>query len=317
MAVGYFLSCEEHRPAELVEQARMAQQAGFEKLWISDHYHPWVDAQGESPFVWTVIGAIASVCSLPIGTAVTCPTVRMHPAVTAHAAATAAVLTDGRFTFGVGTGEALNEHVLGGPWPSLGERLEWLDEAVEVMRELWTGRNVNHRGRHYTVVNARLYTLPDEPPPVYVSAFGATAARFAGRVGDGLITMLPDREIVDEFRAAGGTGKPTQVGYKVCHGPDEAKARALAHRLWASEQLPGELGQTLPQPRHIEQAASLVTEEMVGESVVCGPDVDRHVAHLRRYLDLGFDDVYVNQIGPDQEGFFACYASDVLPAVRG
>src|SRR6478672_13942299 len=151
MKVGYFLSCEEYGPAELVEQAVLAERAGFTGLWISDHYHPWNDEQGQSPFVWSVIGAISQACSLPVTTAVTCPTLRVHPAIVAQAAATTAVLLGGRFVLGVGSGEALNEHVLGQPWPTAEVRLEMLEEAVEVMRKLWTGETVNHRGRHYTV----------------------------------------------------------------------------------------------------------------------------------------------------------------------
>src|SRR3954462_14012072 len=172
MRIGYFLSCEEYSPADLVEQARLAEAAGFEALWISDHYHPWNDEQGQSPFVWGVIGAISQVCRLPVGTAVTAPTVRLHPAVVAQAAATAAVQLGGRFTLGVGTGEALNEHVLGDAWPSEPVRLEMLEEAVAVMRALWTGEFTYPPGRHYTVENARIYPRPEEPPRVLVSAFG-------------------------------------------------------------------------------------------------------------------------------------------------
>nr|BFE77952.1 hypothetical protein GCM10020093_005530 [Planobispora longispora] len=162
---GYFLSSEEHGPKELVRQAKLAEQAGFEGLWISDHFHPWLDEQGQSPFVWSVIGAIAEATSLPITTAVTCPLVRIHPVIIAQAAATSAVLTDGRFRLGVGTGEALNEHIVDSRWPPAEERLEMLEEAIEIMRELWSGKLVTHRGEHYDVDTARIYTLPDEPPP--------------------------------------------------------------------------------------------------------------------------------------------------------
>src|SRR3978361_635539 len=165
MQIGYFLSCEEYSPQSILEQAKMAAEAGFESLWISDHFHPWNDEQGESPFVWSVIGAIAQVCDLPITTAVTCPTIRTHPAIVAHAAATSAVLTQGRFRLGVGAGEALNEHVVGARWPDAEVRLAMLEEAVDVMRELWRGDFVDHHGPHYTVENARLYTLPDHTPP--------------------------------------------------------------------------------------------------------------------------------------------------------
>ena len=170
---GYFLSSEETTPAELVRQARLAEQAGFEALWISDHFHPWLDEQGQSGFVWSVIGAISQVTSLPITTAVTCPIMRMHPALVAQGAATAALLTEGRFTLGVGTGEALNEHIMGQRWPSAAERLEMLEEAVGLIRELFTGEQVRPPGQHFTAETARLYSVPRQPPPIYISGFGA------------------------------------------------------------------------------------------------------------------------------------------------
>ncbi|GAB2628535.1 LLM class F420-dependent oxidoreductase [Streptomyces capparidis] len=314
---GYFLSCEEFGPAELLEQARMAEQAGFEALWISDHYHPWTDEQGSSPFVWSVIGGLSQVTSLPVETAVTCPTVRVHPAVVAQAAATCGVMLDGRFRLGVGSGEALNEHVVGGPWPPAPTRLEMLEEAITVIRRLFSGETVTHHGKHYTVENARLHTLPDEPVPVDVSAFGPTALGLAGRVGDGLITMAPDADAVAAFRRGGGGGKPVQGGLKVCWGPDRAEAVRTAHRLWPSDHLPGELAQVLPTTQHIEQACELVTEEMVGGSVPCGDDPEEHARALREFADAGFDTVYVQQLGPDQQGFFDFYRTKVLPQLTG
>ena len=208
MKIGYFLSCEEYGPADLVAQAKAAEAAGFEALWISDHFHPWNDEQGQSPFVWSVIGALSEACSLPITTAVTCPTVRIHPAIVAQAAATAAVMTGGRFVLGVGTGEALNEHVLGDPWPSIDVRLEMLEEAVELMRRLWQGGFVTSYGRHYNVDHARIYTLPDEPPPVYVSGFGPKATDVAARIGDGYISTQSDPELVIRFKEATAGSPP-------------------------------------------------------------------------------------------------------------
>jgi G6PDH family F420-dependent oxidoreductase len=314
MRVGYFLSTEEFGPAELVQQAQWAERAGFEALWISDHYHPWNDAQGQSGFVWSMIGAISQRCGLPVTTAVTCPTDRIHPAIIAQAAATSAVLLDGRFVLGVGSGEALNEHILGDPWPPADLRLDMLEEAVAVMRELWGGEMIDHSGTYYEVQNARLYTLPDEPPPVYVSGFGPKAATVAGRIGDGFICTKPDAELIGMFRDSGGGDRPAQGGYKVCHGPDADEARRTAHRLWPNEALPGELAQVLPTPRHFEQASTLVTEDMV--PAVCGDDVDEHVEQFRTFTDAGYDEIYINQIGPDQEAFFAFHAEKVLPAVR-
>ncbi|MFI1800251.1 LLM class F420-dependent oxidoreductase [Streptomyces sp. NPDC020379] len=314
---GYFLSSEEHGPDELVEQARMAEQAGFTKLWISDHYHPWNAEQGQSPFVWSVIGALSQATSLPVQTAVTCPMMRLHPAVTAQAAATCAVQLGGRFRLGVGSGEALNEHILGAPWPQAPVRLEMLQEAVHVMRLLFEGGEVSHHGKHYTVENARLYTVPDEPVPIDISAFGPAATELAGRIGDGFITMAPDGEAVDRFRRSGGGVKPAQAGLKVCWGLDREQAVRTAHRLWANEQLPGELPQLLPTPRHFEQASELVTPEQVAEAVVCGDDPEAHVEAVTTYVEAGFDTVYVNQIGPDQQGFFDFYRTKVLPRLPG
>ncbi|MFI1001923.1 LLM class F420-dependent oxidoreductase [Streptomyces galbus] len=310
---GYFLSCEEFSPAELVEQARMAEQAGFQALWISDHYHPWNDAQGQSPFVWSVIGALSEAVSLPVETAVTCPTVRMHPAVVAQAAATSAVMTRGRFRLGVGSGEALNEHILGDAWPPATVRLEMLEEAIQVMRRLFTGEEVTHHGKHYTVENARLYTVPDEPVPIDVSGFGPKATSLAARVGDGYITMMPDASMVEQYRKGGGGSKPVSGGMKVCYGTDRDEAVRTVHKLWPNQFLPGEMGQILPTPSHFEQLEPLVTEEMVADGTVCGDDVDQHVAALTQFADAGFDRIYVNQIGPDQQGFFDFYRTKVLP----
>ncbi|HEY1117720.1 MAG TPA: TIGR03557 family F420-dependent LLM class oxidoreductase, partial [Acidimicrobiales bacterium] len=198
MRIGYFLSTEEYTPAELVAQARAAEEAGFSGLWISDHFHPWNNEQGNSPHVWSVIGAISQVCDLPVTTAVTCPTVRVHPAIIAQAAGTCAEMLGGRFTLGVGTGEALNESILGGPWPTVDVRLEMLEEAVDVIRQLWTGEITTHRGRHYTVEHARIYNVPDTPPEIFVSAFGPKAAEVAARIGDGYIGTSPDADLVGQ-----------------------------------------------------------------------------------------------------------------------
>ena len=316
MRFGYFLSTEEYTPAELLEQARLAEQAGFEALWISDHYHPWNDEQGQSPFVWSLIGALSSVCRLPVTTAVTCPTVRTHPAVIAQAAATSAVMHEGRFVLGVGSGEALNEHILGSPWPTADVRLEMLEEAVEVMRALWSGDVVSHRGRHYTVDTARIYTLPEEPPKVYVSGFGPKAVDLAARIGDGYITTMPDAEMLQRFRDNGGGDKPGQGGVKVCYAEDQDAGVEIAHRLWANASVPGELAQVLPSPRHFEQVSSLVTKEMTREAIVSGPDPQAHVAAVREYVDAGYDEVYVSNMGPHYEGFMRLYRDEVLPAVR-
>jgi G6PDH family F420-dependent oxidoreductase len=313
MKIGYFLACEEFGPRELVRQAQLAEQAGFHGLWISDHFHPWNDEQGQSAFVWTVIGALAQVTSLPVATAVTCPTIRTHPAIIAHAAATAQVMLDGRFSLGVGSGEALNEHIHGDRWPAAEERLAMLEDAVSIMRDLWTGQVITRATDHYDVEHARIYTLPETPPPVLVSGFGPKAIELAGRIGDGFVTVMPDGDAIGRFRRSGGGDKLVQAGTKVCFGPDEAEAVKTVHRIWPNEALPGELAQILPTPEHFEQASELVTEEMIAESVPCGPDLDRHIASIQEYADAGADELYIQQIGTGHEAFFEAYARDVLP----
>lgn len=314
MRVGFFLSCEEYTPRELLEQARMAEETGFDALWISDHYHPWVEAQGQSPFVWNVIGALSVATSrAKVVTAVTCPTMRIHPAVVAQAAATSAAMLPGRFEFGVGSGEALNEHIFGDAWPSADVRLEMLEEAIEVIRLLWEGGTKDFEGRHYAVENARLYTLPDEPPPILVSGFGPKATRLAARVGDGYMNVAPDAELLKIFRDSGGGEKPAHGAFKVCYGEDEAECRRTAHRTWPNEALPGELAQVLPTPTHFEQASQLVTEAMISEAIPCGPDPEPHRQLIRDYAEAGYDEVYVQQIGGNHEAFFRMYREEILP----
>jgi G6PDH family F420-dependent oxidoreductase len=315
VSVGYSLSCEEFGPQELVCQARLAEQAGFERLWISDHYHPWRREQGQSPFVWSVIGALSQVTSLPISTGVTCPIIRIHPAIIAQASATAAVQCRGQFVLGVGTGEALNEHILGDRWPPFGVRRDMLREAVEVIRALHAGGEVTHYGKYYTVENAEIYTQPEQPVPIYVSGLGPGAAQFAGQIGDGFCATVASSELVRIFRDAGGGSKPAQAGMKVCWAETEEKGLATAHRLWPNEALPG-VAQTLPTPRDFEAITDIVTKEMVGSAVLCGPDPHRHLDMVGKYIDAGFDEIYVQQIGPDQELFFDGWAREVLPQLH-
>lgn len=310
--VGIFLSSEEHGPRFLLTTARQAEEAGFESVLISDHFHPWTSAQGESPFVWSVIGAIAAATDLRVTTGVTCPTVRTHPAVIAQAAATSQLLLSGRFSLGVGSGEALNEHITGSRWPPANVRLEMLEEAIAVIRQLWRGGTVNHHGRHYTVENARIYSRPETPPPILISGFGPKSTALAARIGDGFVNTAPDADAVRSYREQGGKGV-TVAAVKVCWDPDEEAARKLAYDTWPTTGVPGELSQELPTPEHFEQASSVVTQEMVTDKIVCGPDPERHAHMLRRYLDAGFDEVYVSQIGDDQAGFFDFYNREVRP----
>src|SRR5881398_4272660 len=227
--LGFAFSSEDHPPQELVRQARAAEQAGFTFGLISDHFHPWVSKQGNSPFVWAVIGGIAQVTeTFRLGTGVTCPLIRIHPAIVAHAAATCACLMPGRFFLGVGTGENLNEHVLGAKWPAPDERLEMLEEAVVVMRLLWKGGYQTHRGKHYTVENLRIFDLPEEPVEVAVAAMQPQAAELAGRIGDALINVAPKREIVETFDEGGGQGKPKYGQVTVCYAGSKDDAKKTA-----------------------------------------------------------------------------------------
>lgn len=315
--IGYVFSSEETSPNDMLRNARRAEEVGFTTSWVSDHYHPWIDAQGQSPFVWTVIGGIAAVTErMRLGTGVTCPTIRIHPAIIAQATATSAAMMEGRFWFGVGSGENLNEHILGDRWPPADVRLEMMEEAVEVIRLLWEGGNKRHHGKHYTVENARLYTLPDEPPPIYVSAFGPKAVEVAARIGDGYVGTSPEKELLEAFDEHGGRGKPKLGEMKVCWNEDEAEARRTVHELWPNMGLPGELSQELATPAHFEQAASLVTEEMVAGTPPCGPDPEPYVESIRQYEEAGYDEIYVHQIGPDQEGFFRFFEKEIFPNLR-
>jgi coenzyme F420-dependent glucose-6-phosphate dehydrogenase len=315
---GLALSSEEHAPLDLVRTARLAEEAGFEFLSISDHYHPWVDAQGHSPFVWSVIGAIAaSTERIRLGTGVTCPTIRIHPAVVAHAVATAACLMPGRFFFGIGSGEKLNEHITGARWPEVEVRLEMMEEAVEVMRLLWQGGVQSHHGKHYTVENARIYDLPEDPIEVVVSASGPKAVEVAGRIGDGLWGMGPQRELVERFDELAGPGKPKYAQVTLCWGEDVAKARKTAHEVWPTAGIKGEASQELPSPKHFEQLAEMVTEDQIAESVPCGPDPAPILEQVRTYLDAGFDHIYFHQVGPDQAGFIDFAQRELLPKLAG
>jgi coenzyme F420-dependent glucose-6-phosphate dehydrogenase len=315
---GYTLSCEEFGPRALTAQAVRAERAGFDFAGISDHYHPWVDQQGNSPFVWGVLGAISQATErLELLTGVTCPTTRIHPAIVAQAAATAASLLPGRFALGVGSGENLNEHILGDRWPPVARRQERLEEAVEVIRKLWRGELTTHHGRHYTVENARIYSLPEEPPPILVAVAGERSVELAARIGDGLIGTAPVADSVQAFREKGGEGKPTYGQLHVCWAESEAEAVRTAKEWWPNGAMNGSHFLELPLPSHFEEAAEMVTEEAIAKGIVCGPDPDKHLEAIGEYLEAGYSHVYVHQVGPDQDGFFDFYERSVLPALRG
>jgi coenzyme F420-dependent glucose-6-phosphate dehydrogenase len=311
--LGYTLSSEEHPPNRLVEIARLAEDAGFGFAVVSDHYHPWIDRQGQSPFVWSVIGGVAHATErIRLGTGVTCPTMRIHPAIVAQAAATSAAMLPGRFFLGVGSGENLNEHVVAPRYPSTQVRLDMLEEAIEVIRELWEGKLVSHRGTHFEVENARLYSLPDQPPPIYVAGSGDTSASLAAGRGDGLIATAPNKELIQSYRDAGGDG-PRYGQLHVCWAEREDQARKTALEVWPNVAIPGDLSQELPLPQHFEEAAQTITEEMVAELVPCGPDPEAHLAQLRKFVDAGYDHVSVHQIGDDQQQAIDFYRREIMP----
>jgi G6PDH family F420-dependent oxidoreductase len=315
-AFGYTLSSEEHSPADLVAYAVRAEESGFDFASISDHFHPWVGEQGHSPFVWTVLGAIAtSTDRIDVGVGVSCPIIRIHPAIVAHAAATTALLFEGRFFLGVGTGEALNEHILGHRWPTPETRRAMLEEAIAIIRSLFTGVTVDHRGAFYEVENARLFDPPTMAVPIVVSGFGPEAARLAGRIGDGFWGNAPDRDLLDAF-AAGGGGGPRYAQLNLCWAPDAATARDTVHRVWPNAGIPGQLSQDLPTWTHFEQAASIVTPDIATKSIPCGPEITADmIESVGKYVDAGYDHLYFHQIGPDQDGFFRFWKRELQPAL--
>ena len=300
--LGFALSSEDHPPNELVRQAALAERSGFTFCMVSDHYHPWVDAQGESPFVWSTLGGIAQATeTIRVGTGVTCPLIRQHPGLVAQEAATVGCMLDGRFFLGVGTGEQLNEHVFGARWPAPDERLEMLEEAVAVMRLLWRGGEQTHRGTHYTVDRAQLFDIPAGGVPVYVAAAQPNAAELAGRIGDGLISTSPDGKIVETFDQK---DKPKLGMLHVAYDTDEdaglRRAEATPH------------GPELPTPSDFEEAAPMVTPEDVAKTTPHGPDPEPYVEQIRKYEDAGFTHVYIHQIGENQREFCEWAARNLL-----
>lgn len=311
---GYKLSSEEFSARELVRFARAAEEQGFEFALISDHYHPWTDREGESPFVWSVLGGIAETTrKLRVGTGVTCPTMRIHPALVAQATATVTSMMPGRFFLGVGTGENLNEHIVGEGWPEVEVRQQRLAEAIEIIRLLWKGGTHSHRGRYFTVQNARLYSRPEQPPPLFVAASGSKSAAMAGQMGDGLIGTEPNREMLQKFKSGGGQGKPCYSEVTVCFDENEQHGAEVAKEIWPIAVLPGPLLQELPLPLHFEKAGQLVNREQLANSIACGPSAEKHLRAVQAYVDAGYDHICIHQIGPKQEQFMEFYAREIFP----
>ena len=303
MEIGYWLASEEQPPKALVENTKLAEDAGFGHVLISDHIHPWVDAQGHSPFVWGVIGAIAEATErIQLGTAVTCPLIRTHPAIVAHAAATAQSLLDGRFFLGVGTGENLNEHVLGDKWPRADVRLEMLDEAIDVIRALLGGDYETYRGKHYTVEQAKLYDAPEDPPPIIVAAKAENSAKLAAAKGDGTMNTKPDGDVVKLFKEAGGTG-PIYGKVAGAFASSVDEARRLARERQPNSGMGGDLSTELALPRDFEAVAELVRDEDLEGWLVFGDDPDAWREKIDEFERAGFTHVALHHVGAEQREF--------------
>jgi len=301
--IGYWLSSEEHSPAELVENAQRAEDAGFSYVLISDHFHPWVSAQGHSPFVWGVIGAIAQATErLRLGTAVTCPLIRVHPVLVAQAAATSALLMEGRFFLGVGTGEALNEHITGARWPRPDERLDMLDEALEVITKLWRGDYETFRGRHYTVEQARLYDVPEKPPELIVAAAAEQAAKVAAKWGDGLISTAPNGDVVAAYKQAGGS-EPIHGKVTGCFAASKDEALRIALERQPNTAIGGTISQDLPLPRDFETVAELVRSDDLEGSMSLGSDPAAWRRGIEQFEQAGFTHLCLHDVSEDQAGF--------------
>jgi G6PDH family F420-dependent oxidoreductase len=316
--IGYTMMCEQAGPKQLVRDVALAEQAGFDFAVISDHYFPWLDSQGHAPYAWSVLGAAAQATErIPLMTYVTCPIRRYHPAVVAQKAATMQLLSDGRFTLGLGAGENLNEHIIGGHWPIAGIRHEMLDEAVQIIRALWTGESVTFRGKHFDVESAKVWDLPDTAPPIGIAASGPESCRLAGRHADALIAVEPRAELGRMFDEAGGSGKPRVGQIALSYDPDEqiAVKRALDQFRWFTGNWT--VNAELPLPASFDGASKTVRFEDVAEKMPCGPDVARHVAGIRQFEQAGFTDIALIQVGAEtQEQFISWAATELLPALR-
>jgi G6PDH family F420-dependent oxidoreductase len=313
---GYTLLGEAHDPRALVRHAVLAEEAGFDFLVFSDHFHPWLPSQEHSPFVWSVLGAVASATErVELATMVTCPIIRYHPAIVAQAAATVAVMSDGRFTLGLGAGERLNEHVVGAGWPPVDVRHEMLEEAVDILRLLWTGEYVSYRGSHHVVEDARIFDLPDDPIDIFLAAGGPQAAVLAAQTGDGICSTDPDASLVAAFVDAGGDPGATWAQIPLSWHPDEDAARRRAHDQFRFG-VPGwKVMAELPNPVSFAAATATVRPEDVAESVRCGPDPAHHAEGVRSYVDAGFERVAVIDVSEDQEGFLRFWRDEVRPAL--
>ncbi|KIH97988.1 5,10-methylene tetrahydromethanopterin reductase [Streptomonospora alba] len=311
MQIGYKLFAEGYSPQEMVRQAERAEAAGFDFVEISDHYHPWLKDQGHSGFVWSILGAIAArTRRIGLATGVTCPFIRYHPALIAQAAATTALLSDGRFVLGVGAGEQLNEHVVGKPWPSVTERHEMLRESLEMIRLLWRGGYHSYEGKHLRLVDAQVFDLPETPPLIAVAGGGTSAAKLAAELGDAIFATEPLPELVRTYRQAGGSG-PRYAEVPLSWAPDEDTALKSAHRMFRFAATGWKVQAELPNVTNFEAATAHVREEDMASSFGYGPDPERHIAAVQQFTDAGFDRLTLVNAGPDPDGFFDFYAKEL------
>ncbi|MER5568521.1 LLM class F420-dependent oxidoreductase [Streptomyces goshikiensis] len=315
---GYTMMTEQAGPRELVEHVAAAERAGFDFSVTSDHYSPWLAAQGHSSYAWSVLGAAAqATTTIPLMTYVTCPTVRYHPAVVAQKAATLQLLSEGRFRLGLGSGENLNEHVVGPGWPAAHVRLAMLEEAVEIIRALFAGGGVNHHGQYFDVENARLWDLPERPPPIGVAVSGDRSCDLAGRLADLVIAIDPERELLEAFDRAGGAGKPRVGQLAVCYDPDRDAAVARAHEQFRWSAGGWRVNAELPGPAAFEQATRYVRPEDIAESIPCGDGTEEFVEAVRPFADAGFTEIALVQVGGAHQRPFIDWAESVLlPALR-
>ncbi|GAA2456332.1 LLM class F420-dependent oxidoreductase [Actinomadura vinacea] len=317
MKIGYKLFAEAYEPKEIVRQAREAERAGFDFVEVSDHYHPWLYSHGHSGFVWSMLAAAASRTeTIHLATGVTCPFMRYHPAIVAQAAATTALLSDGRFTLGVGSGERLNEHVTGAPWPSVTVRHTMLREALEIIRLLWSGGYQSYEGKYLSLDDARVFDLPGERPQIIVAASGGRSAEIAASHGDGLFATEPASDVIGAYAQAGGTG-PRYCEVPLAYAKDEAAAAASAHRLMRFGLTGWKVQAELPNPINFEAATASITEEDMHAAFGCGPDPVRHLEVVRRFTDAGFDHLTLMNAGPDVDGFFDFYATELSGRLVG
>ncbi|MEV5508069.1 LLM class F420-dependent oxidoreductase [Streptomyces orinoci] len=316
--IGYTMMCEQAGPRDLVSHVVGAEQAGFDFSVISDHYFPWLASQGHSPNAWAVLGAAAQATSrIPLMTYVTCPTVRYHPALVAQQAATVQLLSQGRFRLGLGSGENLNEHVVGGGWPSVAVRHEMLQEAVGIIRALFEGRTVTHHGPHYDVEHAKLWDPPEPVPPIGIAVSGELSCRLAGELADLVIATEPGRELVEAFDRYGGAGKPRVGQLPVCYDPDRDAAIARAHDQFRWFGLGWPVNSELPHDLAFASASQFVTRDDVAQAIPCGSDVGAFVEAVRPYADAGFTEVALVQVGGDHQlPFLKWAAGELLPALR-